>query len=170
MFSRCVVFFTAIQVLASAPVANGQTCSPPLLVVEQDGRVSAGSKAGLRSAVEMGLPLRIGWSIDFDNDGKPDLSHWADAVFITDFEGEVFTQITEIRRQSPKRGEAHVELSPTPLRWTGSIGSNGFLEGAFDDDQKPARVRVRGTWCIDPRVPRENVTASRNRRNSSERK
>jgi hypothetical protein len=104
--------------------------------------------------------LRIGWSIDFDRDGKPDLSHWADAVFITEFEGEVFTQVVETRRQMPKRGEGHIELSPTPLRWTGSIGSNGFLEGAFDDGQEVTRLRVRAIWCIDPRVPPENVPSS----------
>jgi len=108
----------------------------------------------------MGLPLRIGWSIDFDHDGKPDLSHWTDAMFITEFEGEVFTQIVEIRRQMPKRGEGSIELSGTPQRWTGSVGSNGFLEGAFDDDQKPTRLRVRVIWLIDPRVQRENLPAS----------
>lgn len=146
--------------LVSPRLASGQGCSPPLLVVEQDGHVSAGSKGSLRSAAQMGLPMRVGWSIDFDRDGKPDLSHWADAVFITEFEGEVFTQVVEIRRQTPKRGEANVELSATPLRWTGSIGSNGFLEGALNDDQKVTRLRVRATWCIDPRVPRENVPDS----------
>jgi hypothetical protein len=88
------------------------------------------------------------------------LSHWADAVFLTEFEGEVFAQIVEIRRQTPKRGAGHVELSETPQRWTGSIGSNGFLEGAFDNDQKPTRLRVRAIWRIDPRVPRENLPAS----------
>src|SRR5262245_11169391 len=170
MLSRCVVFFAVIRILASASAASGRTCSAPRFVVGQDGRVSDGSKAGLRSAVEKGLPLRIGWSIDFDSDGKPDLSHWADAMFITEFEGEVFTQVVSIRRQTPKRGEAHVELSPTPQHWTGSVGSNGILEGAFDDDQKPTRVRVRGVWCVDPRVPPGSLAASRTRRNPSGRK
>jgi len=114
----------------------------------------------------MGLPLRIGWSIDFDRDGKPDLSHWADAVFITEFGGEVFAQIVEIRRQTPMRGAGHVELSGMPQRWTGSIGSNGFLEGAFDNDQKPTRMRVRAIWRIDPRVPRERLPALMLRRKS----
>jgi hypothetical protein len=150
---------TLAHVLVSASVAVGQTCSGPLLVVEQDGAVSAGSKARLRSAVQAGLPLRVGYSIDFNRDGKPDLAHWADAVFITEFEDEVFTQMVEIRQQTPKRGQAQVELSATPRRWTGSVGSTGFLEGAFDDDQKPTRLRVRAVWCIDPRVPRENVPA-----------
>ena len=153
---------SAIATLVPAAV-NGQTCSAPLLVVEQDGRVSAGSKETLRSAAAAGLPLRIGWSLDFDGDGKPDLSHWADAAFITAFEGEVFGQITEIRRQTPRRGEGHVELSATPQRWTGSIGSNGFLEGAFDDDQKPTRTRVRVVMCVDPRVPRDNVARAMRR-------
>ena len=163
MLSRLLAFIIVIVTYAfvSAPVARGQSYSPPLLVVEQDGRVSAGSKERLRSAVRMGLPLRIGWSIDFDHDGKPDLSHWADAVFITEFEGEVFTQIVEIRRQMPKRGEGRIELSGTPQRWTGSVGSTGFLDGAFDDDQKPTRLRVRVIWLIDPRVPRENLPARR---------
>jgi len=164
MLSRCVASLVSTYMLVSAPAANAQSCSQPLLVVEQDGHVSAGSKASLRSATEMGLPLRIGWSIDFDGDGKPDLSHWADALFITEFEGEVFTQVVEIRRQMPKRGEAHIELSATPLRWTGSIGSNGFLEGAFDDDQKVTRLRVRTIWCIDPRVPRGIVPGDAEKR------
>jgi hypothetical protein len=149
----------AALLVEGRPVA-AQSCSISLLVVEQDGRVSAGSKDVLNSAVAAGLPLRVGWSIDADGDGKPDLSHWADALFVTQFEGEVFTQIVEIRRQTPRRGEKHVELSPTPIRWTGSIGSDAFLEGAFDDDQKPTRLRVRAVFCVDPRVPRENLPAS----------
>jgi hypothetical protein len=160
MLSRRLVFTVLTCLLISAPVPGAQSCSPPLLIVEQDGRVSAGSKERLRSAVQVGLPLRVGFSIDFDNDKKPDLTHWADAVFITEFEGEVFTQLLEIRRQLPKQGEAHIELSATPQRWTGSIGSDGFLEGAFDDDQKPIRLRVRATWCIDPRVSHESLPAS----------
>lgn len=160
MFSRCASFMTVAYMLFSASSAGGQGCSPPLLVVEQDGAVSAGSKAGLWTAVQTGLPLRIGFSIDFNDDGKPDLTHWADAGFITAFEGEVFTQLVEIREQVPRRGKAHVDLSTTPRRWTGSVGSNGFLEGAFDDNSRPTRLRVRAIWCIDPRVPRENMPSS----------
>lgn len=100
MLSRLFAFIIVTYAFVPAPVASGQGCSAPLLLVEQDGRVSAGSKMRLRSVVQMGLPLRIVWSVDFDRDGNPDLSHWADAVFITEFEGEVFTQIVEIRRQS----------------------------------------------------------------------
>ena len=154
---RDISIFITIGTLASAVGATGQECSTRLIVVEQDGRVSAGSRETLRAAVEAGVPLRVGWSIGSTGDGKPVLSHWADAMFVTEFEGEVFAQVAEIRRQTPRRGERHVELSATPQRWTGSLGSNGFLEGAFDDDQKPTRVRVRVVMCADPRVPLENL-------------
>jgi hypothetical protein len=143
-----------------APAARSQSCPIPLLVVEQDGSVSSGSKERLHSAVQMGFPLRVGMSMDADGQGKDELSHWADALFVTSFEGEIFTQFAEIRRQTPKSGERHIELSSTPSRWTGSIGTDGFLEGAFDDNQKPFRLRVRSTWCIDPRVPLSNIPAS----------
>lgn len=146
--------------LISAPAARGESCPVTLLVVEEDGRVSSGSKQNLHSAVQMGFPLRVGVAMDVGPDGKAALSHWADAVFITEFEGEIFTQLIEIRRQTPKGGEKHVELSPTSSRWTGSVGTDGILEGAFDDDHKPFRMRVRTTWCIDPRVPLSNVPAS----------
>ncbi len=153
---RHIIIVSAIVTLVPAAV-DGQTCAAPLIIVEQDGRVSAGSKERLRFAAAAGLPLRIGWSIDADRDGTPDLAHWADAAFVTEFEGEIFGQIAEIRRQTSRRGEGHVELSATPQRWTGSVGSNGFLEGTFDDDQGPTRTRIRVVMCVDPRIPRDNV-------------
>jgi hypothetical protein len=61
MPSRLFAFTIMIHALVSAPVASGQSSSTPLLVAEQDGRV----KERLRSAVQMGLPLRIGMSIDW---------------------------------------------------------------------------------------------------------
>lgn len=135
-------------------------CAAQLLVVEEDGRVSAGSRQRLRAAVQAGLPLRVNWSFDGDHDGKPELAHWADALFVSEYEGEVFTQIAEIRRQTPRAGERQIVLSSTPERWTGSLGSNGVLEGAFDRDQAPLHIQVRVVWCVDPRVSRDNLPAS----------
>jgi hypothetical protein len=152
---------TLMVLLLLAPAtARGQGCPSPLIVVDPDGHVSAGSKERLRAAAAAGLPLRVGWSIDGDHDGKPDLSHWADATFVTEFEGEVFAQVPEIRGQTPRRGERHVELSATPRRWTGSVGSDGILEGAFDDERAPTRTRVRVIMCVDPRVPQDMLPAA----------
>jgi hypothetical protein len=63
--------FLGTLFLLTTHVASAQTCPTLLLVVEQDGRVSAGSRDTLRSAVKMGIPVRVGWSIDADRDGKP---------------------------------------------------------------------------------------------------
>ena len=40
------------------------------------------------------------------------------------------------------------------------IGRARFLTGAFDDEQPPTRVRVRSTWCVDPRGAVENLPPS----------
>jgi hypothetical protein len=130
-------------------------CPGHLLTVEPGGIVSAGSKEVLISAVRSGTPIRVGWSLDFNSDGKAELAHWADAIFLTEFEGEIFTQITEIQRQGPIRGKARIDLGDKPLHWTGLLGTNGTLEGRFDDDQPATQFPARIQWCIDPRVPRE---------------
>ena len=89
--------------------------------------------------------------------------HWSDALFVSVFEGMVFAQMPQIRRQAPVAGEHRIELSRTPQRCTGSLGSDGMLEDAFDTDQPPKRVRVRAIWSVDPRVPRAKLPAVRAR-------
>ncbi|HEY0141570.1 MAG TPA: hypothetical protein VGF48_11795 [Thermoanaerobaculia bacterium] len=125
-------------------------CRHLLFATGDDGRPSAGSKETLQRAVAAGTPIRVWWGIDADRDGKHDVTHWADAVFLTEFEGELFTQITEIRRQSPKAGTAHVNLHPEPVRWTGSVGTNGTLEGAFDPALgEPRQMKLATKWCAN---------------------
>jgi hypothetical protein len=129
-------------------------CPGHLVTIEPAGNVLDGSKDALIKAVRAGLPIRIGWSIDFDNDGKAELAHWADAMFLTEFEGEIYAQINEINRQAPLRGKKRIDLGEKSLRWTGLLGTNGFLEGRFNDDQPASRLPVKTQWCIDSRVPR----------------
>ena len=107
--------------------------------------------------VRAGIPIRVGWSLDFDNDGKAELAHWADAMFLTEFEGEIFAQINEINRQAPLRGKRRIDLGEKPIRWTGLLGTNGFLEGRFNDDQPASQRAVKTQWCIDSRVPRSEM-------------
>jgi hypothetical protein len=45
-----------IAILVVAVVAKGQDCSGALIVEEQDSRVSAGSREGLRATIKEGIP------------------------------------------------------------------------------------------------------------------
>ncbi len=76
------------------------------------------------------------------------MQHWHDAPFVTVFEGEVFTQVPMIHRQSPRRGKRHIELSPDLQHWNASLGSNGLMVGRFSDGSPPSDLRVAQTWCL----------------------
>ncbi len=128
---------------------SGQ-CRDALFATDARGGVVAGSKEKLRRHVYGGAPLRVAWAIDADADGKVDVTHWADAAFVTEFEGEIFTQVAEIRRQMPERGTAAISFGASPQRWTGMLGTNGMLEGAFSTGEEPHRMRVATWWCEVP--------------------
>lgn len=63
------------------------SCPLHLVTVEPDGRASEGLKETLRKAFRAGLPLRVGWSLNFDADPEPEVTHWSDGGFLTEFEG-----------------------------------------------------------------------------------
>lgn len=123
-----------------------------LVTIAGDGSVSRGSKDRLRRAVEHGLPIRVGWTIKSDRPGVPDFSHWTDAGFVTLFEGETFAQIDDIQRQGPVVGKARVIMPAGAKRWSGIIGTNGMLEGHFDDGTEPQQMKMGSTWCVDARA------------------
>ena len=149
-----LAFALALTLSCAAPaVAQDAVCSVGhLLTVEPDGSVSRGTKDRLRSAVAGGLPLRVGWSLDFNADGVVDVAHWSDAGFISVFEGEIFAQVADIQRQTPVRGQATIRMSVGRQRWSGIVGTNAVLEGHLDDGSAPTSLRVRSTWCVDPRA------------------
>ncbi len=137
---------------APSSLASEAECSAPLAAISTDGRVSAGSKEAVLQAFRAGLPLRVGWSLFPRPDGTPELSHWADAGFTSEFEGEIFAQIQDIQRQAPERGRARVGMPGGRLRWSGLIGTTGVLESHFDDGSLPTSMRVATRWCVDPRA------------------
>jgi hypothetical protein len=137
--------------LLGVPAAGQEpACPAPLATVEPDGRVSSGTKQALRDAVRAGLPLRVGWSLDPNGDGTPEITHWADAGFVSDFAGEVFAQVGDIQRQAPQWQPPRIGMPKGRLRWSGLVGTNGVLESHFDDGSEPGSTPVRSTWCVDP--------------------
>lgn len=143
----------AALVLIAMPVveASAATCPGLLVTVESDGRVSQGSKDGLKAAVSAGDPIRIGLGLDLDIDGGVDLTHWADALFVTLWENDVFAQLPPIHRQSPRRGASDVELSDEHAVWWSSIGTNGLWRGRFDN-AAPRAIKVKSWWCRGART------------------
>lgn len=152
MAHNFIITALAVFLLPSLSQAQDLACgSGHLVTIAPDGAVVRGSKDLLRQAVGNGLPVRIGWQLDANNDGVVDLSHWTDAGFLTEFEGEIFAQINDIQRQAPMRGKARVVMPSGRQRWSGLLGTTGMLESHFDDGSEPTSVRVRGTWCVDAR-------------------
>jgi hypothetical protein len=154
MFMRAFVLISFLSISMAAFAQQLDVCPGHLVSIEPGGTVSNGSKDILIKAVRAGFPIRVGWSLDFDKDGKAELVHFADAIFLTEFEGEIFAQINEIQRQAPLRGKRRIDLGEKPLRWTGLLGTNGFLEHRFNDDQPASQLPVKSQWCLDSRVPR----------------
>src|SRR5262245_10157013 len=68
-----------LLIVAGPALAQAPPCPGHLVSIARDGSVASGSKDALREAVRRGAPLRVGWAVDFENDGKPDVTHWADA-------------------------------------------------------------------------------------------
>ena len=146
---------TAVAALLLAVPAQAQEMAcgvGHLVTIGADGAIIRGSKERLRQAIGNGLPVRIGWQLDANRDGTVDVAHWTDAGFVTEFEGEIFAQLDDIQRQSPMRGQTRVLMPAGRQRWSGLLGTTGMLESHLDDGSQPNSVRVRSTWCVDPRA------------------
>ena len=122
-------------------------CSAPLFGTGFDGEPTHGSKDALITAVNRGEPVRVGWALDFDDDGEGELVHWADAAFLSVWEGEVFTQVDAIHTQSPLRNSGDVQLRAPFVEWRGSLGTNGMIEGRYSDGTTVERRKAQIYWC-----------------------
>jgi len=98
-----------------------------VLKTDFEGQVSEGSIEKLIEEIQAGKSVRVGWQLDFDKDGIPDVEHWIDANFISILNGHVFNQIDAIHRQVPKKDIPQVELVNSTMMWMGIIGTNGKL-------------------------------------------
>ena len=142
----------ALSMLLLSVSAWASNCPLHLVTIEPDGRASEGSKEAVRKAFRAGLPLRVGWSLNFDADAEPEVTHWSDGGFLTEFEGEIFAQLADIQAQGPRLGKASISMPAKRKRWSGLIGTNGVLESNFDDGEAVPAERVRSEWCVDPRA------------------
>lgn len=143
-----LILMFAAAIAAVTSTAQTKVCAGRhLATVEADGSVSAGSHAALLAAALDGASLRVGWQLGASRT-EPVLTHWQDARFVTVFEGQVFTQIGDIRAQTPMRDRAHIALTPDGATWSGSLGANGKLVGSYSTEAKPTEIAVVSHWCL----------------------
>ena len=129
------------------------------------GKVEWGSVDTLITRIQEGRKLRIGWELDFDEDGQGDLEHWIDAGFISILNGHVFNQIAPIYRQVPNGEIPQIEIVNSKMQWTGIIGTNGKLISRYvipdlhlvEDEELRAKLEmsaeirerlVATTWAV----------------------
>ena len=98
-----------------------------LLQTDFDGKVTNGSIENLIRTIKQGNSIRIGWKLDFNDDGIGDLEHWVDANFLSILNRHVFNQIKPIYAQSPNMKTPQIEINNSPMQWTAVIGTNGKL-------------------------------------------
>ncbi|WP_445356064.1 hypothetical protein ACJJI5_09025 [Microbulbifer sp. EKSA008] len=137
--------------LARAIEVNAEqmaSCNDPILEVDFDGVVVAGSKKELSRVALSGVPMRVGWDLDFNGDKKSDLTHWSDAQFTTVMSGEVATKVQSVHRQIPRVNDTRIELSSEFGRWHGLLDSRGILLGRFEHSNRVDSDRVHSVWCF----------------------
>jgi hypothetical protein len=118
-----------------------------VLSLTPSGAVEHGSKAALEQAVREGQRVRVGFGLDFDNDGKMEIEHWADASFVSLYRGEIFVQLMPIQEQNPARDKAEIHFPTPPHPWTGMLDTTGRLRSWFPNE--PAtEVRVASWWYV----------------------
>lgn len=142
-----VLIIAAVNVAVAAQAQEIQRCPHLFYATGFDGEAIGGSKADLVAAVERGEPIRIGWELDFGDNGDADILHWTDAAYLSVWEGEVYTQVQAIHRQRPVRGEGDMVLPDEFIEWRASLGTTGRVDGAFSNGQKMPSIPARIFWC-----------------------
>ncbi len=121
------MFRNILVIIVLIPFFQLETFSQVLVKTNIEGEVIEGSIESLISAIQEGSKIRVGWSMDLNKDGDPDLEHWIDANFISILGGHVFNQIDPIFRQIPKLNIPQVQIKESDMQWTGIIGTNSKL-------------------------------------------
>ena len=84
----------------------------PTLVLGGSGKTGRRVVERLRAR---GLPVRVGWSLSFDDNPEPEVRHWSDSGFLTEFEGEIFAQFADIHLPISSRDWLRMSVVRSPL-------------------------------------------------------
>lgn len=153
MVIRYLVTLIILSFYSLSALADDQNCPALLVKIGFDGQILQGSKQSVIRAVNRGETIRVRWDLDFDDDKKSDLTHWSDARFLSVWQGEVFTQVHAIHRQSPVRDKADIRLPDETNIWHGLIGTTGLMRGKMEKSDKSGERRVSSSWCSNRALP-----------------
>ncbi len=136
--------------LTSAMSQAAQDCPGKLFATGFDRQTLHGSRAALIAAIQRGDAIRVGWELDFDSNGEPDIAHWSEAAFLSVRLGEVHAQVLGIHRQKPSRESGAITLPGVYGEWRGLLGTTGVLQGSFSDGTPmPDSIAARIVWCTE---------------------
>jgi len=106
-------------------------------------------KKNLIDAFRKGASIRVGWELDWNKDNKIDITHWTPAKFLTEFEGEIYAQISVIEQQRPNKGKSDIIFPEKSQQWYGLLRSDGVLKGRYSGKKGMSKsYNVRSMWCV----------------------
>lgn len=120
--------FVLFVLLSSSIFAQNQKI---VFETNLSGEVVSGSLDTLIQLINQGHTVRIGWGMDFDKDGIPNVEHWTDAEFITIMGGHVFNQVQDIYYQQPLEKIPQINIQPSDMQWMAIIGTNSKMIHRF---------------------------------------
>lgn len=155
-------FPCVLALLAAVSIAPSWAHSPPskatsdplsVLELDRDGTPTSGSLEALIEGVRSGRTIRVGWRLPVrfpDDEETRWLEHWADASFLTVWDGQVFAQLRDICEQGMLVGqeEPGFHLEPGAHGWVALIGTTGVVKQAFHGE--PSQMRVATSWAVLP--------------------
>lgn len=130
-----------ILLICTISFVNAQQ-SKIVLKTDFQGTIIQGSIEDLISKIQEGHTLRLGWSLDFNNDNTPDIEHWVEAEFITIMNGHVYNQVKTIHQQIPL--PANVDLSSNGNTWQAIISTKGVMQHQYAFENPPKIGGVGG--------------------------
>lgn len=103
---------------------------------DENGKIISGNIEELKKAVQNGSPIRVGWTIELQNQEgeKKILEHWTDTKFLTIVDNNVYAQINSIYEQMTdfKNLNGVVKfLDNHPDGWVAIISTSGIMRQEY---------------------------------------
>lgn len=105
---------------------------------DENGITVSGNIEDLKKAVQNGNPIRVGWTINLQNQEgvKKILEHWTDTKFLTILDGNVYAQINSIYEQMTDFEDSNGAIKFLDNQadgWVAIISTSGIMRQKYAD-------------------------------------